>query len=341
MSGVPRAPALLAAAVAARSPLAIAPHEGAFRLFNGHLEGDPRYVIDAYGRTAVVYHHGEPLAANDAELADLVERLTASAPWLHVVVLKERDGATDVARRGRVVYRHTDARGPDETVREHGVAYAVDLLMHQDAGFYVDTRHLRRWLRETSAGMRVLNTFAYTGSLGVAARAGGAAQVVHTDLNPRYLEVAQASYALNGFEIDLADFRARDFYSFVRGAKLGGDRYDRVILDPPFFSSTRGGTVDLERHTTRLVNKVRPLVRSGGDLVIVNNALFLSGADLTAELEALCAKGWLEIERLVEVPEDVTGYPSTISGDRVTDPAPFVHSTKIVVLTVRHKTDAS
>jgi len=333
----PRAPDLVATAIAARAALATPPHEEAFRLFNGHLEGDPRFVIDAYGRTAVIYHHGEPLAPHDAELAALVERLTANAPWLHVVVVKEREGGTDEERRGRIAYRHPDARGVDESVREHGVAYAVDLLMHQDAGLYLDTRHLRRWLIDTSSGMRVLNTFAYTGSLGVAARAGGAARVVHTDRNPRFLAVAQASYALNGFAVDASDFRPRDFYSFVRGAKLQGDRYDRVILDPPFFSTTRGGTVDLVRHTTRLINKVRPLVRSGGELVLVNNSLFLPGAALMAELEALCATGWLEVERAIDVPEDVTGYPATIRGERVADPTPFGHTTKIVVLTVRHR----
>jgi 23S rRNA (cytosine1962-C5)-methyltransferase len=70
----------------------------------------------------------------------------------------------------------------------------------------------------------------------------------------------------------------------------------------------------------------------------VNNALFLTGAEFMRELEALCVGGWLEIERLIDVPDDVTGYPSTRVGTPPGDPAPFTHSTKIVVLTVRHKT---
>ena len=49
------------------------------------------------------------------------------------------------------------------------------------------------------AGKTVLNTFAYTGSLGVAARAGGAARVVHLDLSRAFLNVAKDSYARNGF----------------------------------------------------------------------------------------------------------------------------------------------
>jgi len=322
----------LDAALAARAHFVDAAHETAFRLFNGHLEGDPRWVIDAYGRTAVVYRHG----GEDTGLDTVLERLRARLPWLETIVVKEREGP-DQARRGRVAFQASGSVGPDTRVSEHGVRYAVDPLLNQDAGFYLDTGELRRWLLDHADGKTVLNTFAYTGSLGVAALAGGAARVLHTDLNPRFLDVAKVSTALNGLPVDRRDFVARDFFSFVRGAKLRGERFDLAILDPPFFSSTAHGELDLSRDTTRLVNKLRPLVHGGGKLVVVNNALFLPGAAFLAELEALCAGGWLTIEALIGVPEDVTGYPETRVGTAPVDPAPFDHSTKIAVLGVRHR----
>jgi 23S rRNA (cytosine1962-C5)-methyltransferase len=329
---MPERLARLAAAIAARAPLVDAAHEAAFRLFNGHLEGDPRWVIDAYGRTAVVYRHG----ADDAAEAAVLETLRTCLPWLQTVVVKEREGP-DQERRGRVAFQAPGSAGPDTQITEHGVRYAVDARLNQDAGFYLDTRELRRWLLDHAEGKTVLNTFAYTGSLGVAALAGGAARVLQTDLRARFLEVAQASTALNGLPADRRDFVARDFFSFVRGAKLRGERFDVAILDPPFFSSTARGELDLNRDTTRLVNKLRPLVRSGGALVVVNNALFLSGAAFMAELEALCTGGWMAIEGLIGVPADVTGYPGTRVGAPPVDPAPFDHSTKIAVLGVRHR----
>ena len=331
----PSLPSLLRAAIAARAHLVDAEHRGAFRLFNGHLEGDPRYVIDVYAATAVIFRHDATSEADDVDA--IVDVLRSDLPWLEAVVVKEREGPTDGARRGRIVHPPSGEREPDTTIHEHDVRYAVDLRMNQDAGFYLDTRFLRRWLLEESDGRTVLNTFAYTGSLGVAAMAGGASHVLHTDLNPRFLNVAKASYALNGFPVDRKDFQARDFFSFVRGAKLRDARFDLVLLDPPFFSSTRGGTVDLNRNVTRLINKVRPLVHSGGRLVVVHNALFVSGAAFMRDLEALCSGGWMTIERTIDVPEDVTGYPTTRRGESVADPAPFNHSTKIVVLGVRHK----
>ncbi|MDF1521847.1 MAG: class I SAM-dependent methyltransferase [Trueperaceae bacterium] len=324
----------IAGAIAARAPWIDAAHAGALRLFHGHLEGDPRVVIDAYGRTAVVAFQGGPGDRDD--LATLVAALPAHLPWLRAIVVKERDGASDTARRGRVAWAAPGA-APDTEVLEHGVRYALDLLLNQDAGFYLDTRELRRWLLEHSEGRTVLNTFAYTGSLGVAARAGGATRVVHTDRSARFLAVAQASTALNGFAVDRRDFVARDFFSFVRGAKLRGERYDTVVLDPPFFSSTEHGALDLNRDTARMVNKVRPLVASGGRLVVVNNALYLSGVDFLLELDRLCAGGWMTVEALVGVPPDVTGTPATRVGAPPVDPAPFAHSTKIAVLGVRHR----
>jgi len=337
---------LLARAIAARSSFVDAEHRTAFRVFNGHLEGDSRYVVDIYGRSAVVFHHGTP--GEDGDVRAVVGTVRLSLPWVEAVVLKEREG-DDAARRGTVVHPEEldDGDGSvgerdirvsvDTSVLEHGVTYAIDLFLNQDAGFYLDTRGLRRWLIDTSEGKSVLNTFAYTGSLGVAAVAGGATRVLHTDLNERSLQVARASYARNGFPVSAGDFQVRDFWSFVRGMKLQKQSFDTVILDPPFFSTTAGGTVDLSRNTTQLINKVRPLVRSGGKLVVVNNSLFVSGEAFMRELEALCVGGWLTVERTIAVGDDVRGFPETRRGEPVSDPAPFGHSTKIVVLGVRHR----
>lgn len=94
---------------------------------------------------------------------------------------------------------------------EHGVRYSVNLTMNQDASLYLDTRKLRKWALEHLDGKTVLNTFAYTGSLGVAARAGGAARVLQVDRSRDFLNVAKDSYTLNGFPIEKRDFLAEDF----------------------------------------------------------------------------------------------------------------------------------
>jgi len=113
--------------------------------------------------------------------------------------------------------------------------------------------------------------------------------------------------------------------------------FDCVILDPPFFSQTQAGRVDLQQETTRLINKIRPLVAHEGYMVVINNALFLKGSDFEAELNTLCESDYLQRHKIIPIPEDITGYPSTIVDSPPVDSAPYNHPTKIAILKVLRK----
>ena len=321
---------LLSAALDARAGLFDARHEGALRLFAGFYEGCPDLAADAYGRTLLLHNYADPPAAGEERVSAAADFYLNRLSWLQAVIVKPRRAGDPSARRGRLIY----GGPPDRRIRENGVRYAVDLLASRDAGFYLDTRGVRAWARDHLSGKTVLNAFAYTGSLGVAAMAGGAARVVQLDAGRAWLNVAKASYTLNGFAIRKADFIAGDFWVVASRMRRAGERFDCVILDPPFFAASGRGTIDLARESDRLINKVRPLVAGGGRLVAVNNAVFLSGRDYLRALEALCAGGYLDIESIIPVPEDVAGYPHTRIHAPPADPAPFNHPTKIAVLRV-------
>lgn len=324
---------LLDKAIKARESLFDERHETAFRLFNGFTEGCANLVVDLYGATILLHNYGSPPATGDAMAQTARQFLQSRFSWIRAIVLKTRNAATAEEKQGVLVYGTT----PERRVREHGIWYAVDLTMNRDASFYMDTRNLRRWALEHLQGKSVLNTFAYTGSLGVAAQAAGAARVLQVDLNRRFLNLAKTSYSLNGFAIHRRDFQAGDFFSHMNRLKIAGERFDCVFIDPPFFATTAKGVVDLANNQTKLINKVRPLINHDGYLVTINNALFVSGRAYLESLESLCADGYLKIEELIAVPEDFTGYPQTLLTQPVTDPAPFNHSTKIAVLKVRRK----
>lgn len=327
--------ARLEAAIDARGELVEPTHRTAFRLFNGFVEGLPSLVLDVYGRTLVVHDHADAPDGDEPTARAALESVLGRLSWVRAAVWKVRNGATPEARHGRLLLG--TEKDLDRKIRENDVWYAVALASHKDATFYLDTRELRAFAKRELAGLRVLNTFAYTGSLGVAARAAPASEVVHVDKSRTFLNVAKDSYALNGFLVRRGDFRAEDIFEAVGRLKREDALFDCVFVDPPFFSTTAKGRVDLEADMARVLNKVRPLVGHEGRLVAVNNALFVSGADYVRSLEALCADGYLAIERFVEVPADVAGYPATRVGAPPSDPAPFAHSTKIAVLRVRRK----
>jgi 23S rRNA (cytosine1962-C5)-methyltransferase len=303
------------------------------RLLNGFLEGCPDLVIDLYGSTLVLTDHADKPESGSLLAKQAAEWMRERLDWLQAGLLKTRNGISAEEKRGRLLF----GESTDRRVRENGVWYALDLRMHQDASLYLDTRVLRKWAKENLAGKNVLNTFAYTGSLGAAALAGGAGRVVQTDLDREYLNLAKTSYMLNGFPIHKSDFITGDFWRVAARLKRAEARFDCVFLDPPFFSTTPGGRLDLNHDSARLINKLRPLVNDGGWLVSVNNALYVSGKEYLKTLEGLCADGYLKIAELIPVPEDCTGYPDTRSGQPVTDPTPFNHATKIAILEVQRK----
>jgi 23S rRNA (cytosine1962-C5)-methyltransferase len=322
---------LLEKAIQSRAPLFDPSHRSAFCLFNGFREGQPDLVIDLYASTLVFHNYAE----EPAKGMDLVRQaqgvLQAKYPWLHAGILKTRKGSSQEERRGVLLF----GEKPDRKIQEHGVWYAVDLTMNRDASFYLDTRNLRHWLKENTKGQTVLNTFAYTGSLGVAAAAGGALRVVQQDRYRKFLNLAEESYTLNGFPIQDRDFIAADFFPAAARFKQNGELFDYVITDPPFFSTTSKGKVDQVNESDRLINKVRPLVKDGGTLVALNNALYVSGREYMQTLESLCKDGYMSIRELVPVPEDMIGYSQVIPP--ITDPSPFNHSTKIAILDVKRK----
>jgi 23S rRNA (cytosine1962-C5)-methyltransferase len=308
-------------------------HQSAFRLFNGFIEGCPDLVIDLYASTVILTNYADPPEGGREWIVIAQALLQERLPWLRAGIVKSRNSQFPAEKKGRLLF----GEGPVQAVREHGVWYAVNPVMHQDSGLYLDMRNLRSWAHDHLKAKTVLNAFAYTGSLGVAALAGGARRAVQLDRNQAFLDVAKASCALNEIPVRESDFVRADFFRQVARFRRGGERFDCVFLDPPFFSSSPSGVVDQVRQSARLINKVRPLVHDGGTLVAVNNALYVSGRDYMQTLEHLCADGYLAIQELIPVPEDFTGYPETHVDAPITDPAPFNHSTKIAVLEVRRK----
>ena len=327
--------ASLGAALEQREDLLNGGSTSAVRLFNGFSEGFPGLSVELYGRTLVLFLQKVTGVEAGRLAATALDFYQEHLPFLRCVISKQRSSPYAEEKRGKIIFGDQ----PDEDILENGIRYALDLRLNQDASFYIDTRNVRAWLKEHSAGLDVLNTFAYTGSLGVAALAGGARRVVQIDRNKHFLELAGRSATLNHLDLGKLHAIGVDFFVGVGQMRNRHEEFDLVVLDPPFFSITERGRVDQVNETARLVNKVRPLVRDGGHILAINNALFLSGEDYLAVLQDLCESGYLSLEETISVPQDAAGYP--LPGMRAwpADPAPFNHPTKIAVLGVKRKTN--
>jgi 23S rRNA (cytosine1962-C5)-methyltransferase len=320
-------------ALECRQELLHAEPDGALRLLNGFYEAQEDLVIDRFSSTIVIFNHGYPPENQWDSIREIQAALLKNLPGISCILVKTRRSTDTSERQGRVTF----GDHPAELIVENGVRYSLDLLLNQDASFYIDTRNLRTWLKDRAAGWHVLNCFAYTGSLGVAALAGGAARVNQLDLSNKFLSVAKKSYRMNGFPVAECDFLVGDFFRLASKLRRGTEKFDCVVLDAPFFSSGARSTIITQQDTARLINKVRPLVREGGCLVTINNSLFLSGRDYLDSLDNLGRDGCLEVEEIIPVPEDITGMPQTIVRESPVNPAPFNHPTKIAILRVKNK----
>ena len=314
---------ILTAAFQKRAQFFNDPDNTAFRLFNGFCEGCPDFSVDRYGSTAVILW-SQKRRKPDAEILNQLKCLCLdNIPCVDNVLLKNRYADNDEEKKGVMI----EGNSPAECIREWGVSYPVNLLLNKDCGFYLDSALLRKWLLENAAGKRVLNTFAYTGSLGNAASAGNALSVTQTDLNKNYLSPHGSSQ----------EYIYGDFFHVAASLRRSDRLFDMILLDPPFFANAgRSARVDQARNAAGLINKIRPLAAHGGKIIVLNNALFLSGKDFLNQIEPLCGE-WLSLSEIIPVPGSFFGFHPVCPDHFPADPAPFNHPTKIIVLDVRRK----
>jgi 23S rRNA (cytosine1962-C5)-methyltransferase len=185
------------------------------RLFHGWGEGCPGLEIDRYGDAAVI-EHAPDLAPEQA--------LEALDDFATVVARPRGFGTRPVALRGALDRR---------VVVEDGIRFSIDLARTGNPGLYLDARPARRWIRDHARGRRVLNLFAFTGSLGIAAAVGGARSVTHVDSHRGALDWCRVNSELNSIPVDDRDLARMNIYQHLRRGQAGRQRYDAILLDPP------------------------------------------------------------------------------------------------------------
>ncbi|MBA1192584.1 methyltransferase [Pseudomonas entomophila] len=187
---------------------------------------------------------------------------------------------------------------PQREVVEDGLRYLLDLGVRQNSGLFLDMRLGRRWVRERSAGRRVLNLFAYTCGFSVAAIAGGAEQVVNLDMAKSALARGRENHRLNGHDASKVAYLGHDlFKSWGKVRKYGP--YDLIIIDPPTFQ--RGSFV-LTQDYAKVLRRLPELLSDGGTVLACVNDPGI-GQDFLIEGMAEHAPTLRFVERLDNPPE--------------------------------------
>ncbi|MCF8149256.1 MAG: class I SAM-dependent methyltransferase [Burkholderiaceae bacterium] len=279
---------LLATALDARAellPRLLAEQTDCYRLLHGSVEGYPGLTIDRYGDLLLVQCFHSPLAAET--LNALEAFYAAKVPGL-TLVYNDRSHAN--SRIGNPLQgEQLDAAMATREVHELGVTYRMQgRHSGQDPWLFLDLRAARRRVMQEVAGKSLLNLFAYTCGVGIAAAKAGARFVVNVDFADSSLLVGKENARLNALPVRPRFVKSDAFAAMrqysglgqperVRGKrmppfpKLEAQTFDLVVLDPPRHAKSPFGVVDLVNDYASVFKPALLCTAAGGTLICTNN----------------------------------------------------------------------
>jgi 23S rRNA (cytosine1962-C5)-methyltransferase len=261
------ADARLDACLAWRTAAGLVGPDATFRLAHGAGDALPGLYADVYGAFAVV----SALTPALVPMAGALARRLVARGLAEGAVVKHR-GRGAAAHQAEVVVEVAGTAPPDRlVVREGRWRFEVHLARGVNVGLFGDMRAERLRLAGLSAGRRVLNLFAYTGTLSVAAATGGASHVTSVDLSEGVLAWARDNAALNDVPVERFRTVAADAGRFVASAAAIGESFDLVLVDPPSFSTARDAQFAIDRDYPGLVTEACRLAVPSGLLWLASN----------------------------------------------------------------------
>ena len=317
---------LLQAAFAARQPLLARLHAedtDAYRLFNGSSENRPGLTVDRYGDLLLIQTFHNTLDGHDRVA---IERFYAAALPGLTAIYNDRSGANSRVGNPLPAEVLAEAQKPRQ-FHEMGVRYVVQARHGgQDPWLFLDLRAGRRRVMREAPGKSLLNLFAYTCGVGIAAAKAGAAHVVNVDFAESSLKVGKENARLNDLPIRLRFVHSDAFAALrqlagigqpamVRGKrmpafpKLDKRSFDLVFLDPPRYAKSPFGVVDIVNDYAALMKPALQCTTEGGTLICCNNAAEVTRevwADQLARCAAKIGRTIRELEWIA--PED--DFPS-------------------------------
>lgn len=316
----------LAAAMAARAALVArleAEGTDAYRVFHGSVEGEPGLTVDRYGDVLLAQSFHRPLGAD--ELAELGAFYAGACPGLELV-WNDRSGSNSRVGNPLRPAEQAVADTP-RTFQELGVRYRFQARhAGQDPWLFLDLRAGRRRVMQEAAGKSVLNVFAYTCGVGIAAAKAGASHVVNVDFAESSLAVGKENARLNDLPIRVRFVKSDAFAALrqlsglgqpkmVRGKRmppfpeLEARQFDLVFLDPPRYAKSPFGVVDLINDYPALFKPALLATAEGGTLICCNNVAEVERDAWQEQLERSARKAGRSVSEVEWIaPED--DFPS-------------------------------
>jgi 23S rRNA (cytosine1962-C5)-methyltransferase len=170
---------------------------------------------------------------------------------------------------------------------EDGLRFEIGTDPRHDFGLFLDGRAARGRVRDLASGGLVLNLFSYACGFGVAARAGGARDVVNVDPERSYLSWGRRNAGLNGTDFRVVPDTAQAFLRrWRRRAERGAaEHFDVVVADPPAFGVGRGDDRVLRKFWPELLESITALAPAHA-VLLCNDKAYRGHEDFEASVQA-------------------------------------------------------
>jgi 23S rRNA (cytosine1962-C5)-methyltransferase len=265
----------------------------ACRLVFSEADGLSGLIVDRYGDCLVI----QPTSLAIAQRLEMIVAILQELLSPRAIVLRAEKSMAQL-EGAELAEGHVWGELPAGplTIREHGLAYEVDLHAGQKTGFYLDQRENRLSASSYLRGRRVLDLFCYTGAFAMNAVRGGAAEVIGIDASKKAVAQAQRNAERNG----LTDIRFDTGDGFDKLDQLNEQqaRFDAVILDPPKFARGKGGVNQALMAYHRLNRTAVSLLNPGGVLVTCSCTGSVSRENFVLMLSGVAQKSGRDIRIL-------------------------------------------
>ena len=244
----------------------------AVRLIDGSGDGLPGIILETYADHWLISSTGDQLPP---EFKQWIRDQDVSCYWKR---LDQHQKASPV-----------HLSGPEITepflILENGITFEISFQAGYSQGIFLDQRDNRAEVRRLMApGMRLLNTFAYTGPFSVAAAMAGAVTTT-LDLSQPYLDWAKRNFTHNHLDPTAHHFCKGDTFHWLRRFAKQGRSFDGIVLDPPTFSRDEKGKVfRVEENFGELAALALDILEPDGWLLCSTNCRNLALNDFQKQL---------------------------------------------------------
>ena len=287
-------PALIDTAVSKRKFL-LTEETDAVRLFDGTGDGLSGMVLETYAGRYLLS------TATGRVLPQVHDWLRARGDSCYQKCLDQHQKHSPSLLCGPTV-------GEPFLIRENGVSFEISFQSGYSQGIFLDQRDNRAEIRHVMRpGLRLLNTFAYTGAFSVAAALAGA-ETTTLDLSQPYLDWAKRNFSHNGLDTADHHFCKGDTFHWLRRFAKQGRSFDAVVLDPPTFSRDETGRVfRAEQDFGELASLAARILAPNGWVLCCSNFRGMTPREF--ERRILSALPRPMKTRHAVMPQDYTGEP--------------------------------